>query len=123
MSEHDEQGVPLQWEPLGDFHLVWNLDTAKLHWRLISEQLPGSGDEMRLQLLTLDTPAKVTAMLTTTLMIRTILYVHMYISIHVREMRRKEGRSKQGQTTTRQSNTAHPRQSLFQRKVTCEIYN
>ena len=56
MSEHDEQGVPLQWEPLGDFHLVWNLDTAKLHWRLISEQLSGSGDEMRLQLLTLDTP-------------------------------------------------------------------
>ena len=56
MSEHDEQGVPLQRESLGDFHLVWNLDTAKLHWRLISKQLSGSGDEMRFQLLALDTP-------------------------------------------------------------------
>ena len=33
------------------------------------------------------------------------------------EMRRKKERSKQGQT--RQSNTAHPRQSLFLEKMSC----
>ena len=31
----------------------------------------------------------------------------------MRDERRKEERSKQGQQTTRQSNTAHPRQPLF----------
>ena len=45
------------------------------------------------------------------------MYMYMYIHVLMREGRKKEA-SKVKQTT-RQSNTAHPRQSLFLRKMCC----
>ena len=54
------------------------------------------------------------------------LPVHMaqvqYMYIHVVMRDEKEGRKKEAskvKQTTRQSNTAHPRQSLFLRKMSC----
>ena len=44
--------------------------------------------------------------------------LHVHVSRQYREMRRKKEASKVIQTT-RQSNTAYPRQSLFQRKMSC----
>ena len=44
-------------------------------------------------------------------------YMYIYKLIRIAEGRKKEA-SKVKQTT-RQSNTAHPRQSLFQRKMSC----
>ena len=49
-----------------------------------------------------------------------MLQLTMYMYMHVREM--KEGRKKEAskvKQTTRQSNTAHPRQLLFLRKMSC----
>ena len=47
--------------------------------------------------------------------------VCLYMYIHVLMKDEKEGRKKQARSikTTRQSNTAHPRQSLFLRKMSC----
>ena len=47
---------------------------------------------------------------------KTCAYYNTQVGTCFNEMRRKEERSKQ---TTRQRNTAHPRQSLFLRKMSC----
>ena len=50
------------------------------------------------------------------------IHVHMHTCRYMFLMRdEKEGRKKQARSNnqTRQSNTAHPRQSLFQRKMSC----
>ena len=41
----------------------------------------------------------------------------LHLHVHVLMRDEKEGRSKQGQTTTRQCNTAHPREYFFLRKM------
>ena len=48
--------------------------------------------------------------------------MYMYI-VHVREIK-KEGKKKQGRSNkNKQSNTAHPRQSLFPRKMSCRRWD
>ena len=49
------------------------------------------------------------------------LHVHVHVHVHVLMRDEKEGRMKQARSNkqTRQSNTAHPRQSLFLRKMSC----
>ena len=48
-------------------------------------------------------------------------YMYIHVCIHVLMRDEKEGRKKQARSNkqTRQSNTAHPRQSLFPRKMSC----
>ena len=50
-----------------------------------------------------------------------LYYMHMYIHVHVLMRDEKEERKKQARSNkqTMQSNTAHPRQSLFLRKMSC----
>ena len=50
------------------------------------------------------------------------VYLHVYLHVHVLMRDELEGRKKEAskaKQTTRQSNTAHPRQSLFLRKMSC----
>ena len=51
-------------------------------------------------------------------------YMYMYMYIHVLMRDENEGRKKASEVkqTTRQSNTEHPQQSLFLRKVICHMY-
>ena len=49
----------------------------------------------------------------------------LYVHVHVNERGQKEGRNKQTRSkqTTHQKNTAHPRQLLFLRKMSCLGYS
>ena len=43
----------------------------------------------------------------------------VHIHLHVRQMKKRKKEASKVTQTTRQSNTAHPRQSLFLRKMSC----